>query len=602
MSSLQIGVDLTLGDDHVAQNINLTSHGGFVFVPVDSGNVTITNSTGALGLVTVDLNINSTAALDVSLNGGNGNNSLVFEGFDASTGLLSQPTNWTISGFSNNDASAVEGVAGFGLALGLVSSSSNLSGGAQTAALIAANNSLYHNETGKTLIGSHGSDLLVGGHGNDSLVSTSGHDTLIGNGGNDTFVIMPATGTHSDTIDMLGGHTYGSNAAGTTFTSVADTGATIDISNFGDFRLAFAGFERDSAGDLVAVLAQDAGGGTVTVEGYYGQAAATGALLIGQDTVNNGNGNDQATFALASTANGHTITVGSGVLDTNNYLLVGTTIGGDVLTANASDANFYFGGGHGDTFTDSVGHGKATFSLYDSIAGTTDGLLVDLSHNGTGDLVYDLSGTLATSLAGSVGSLTSSGLHAFESANLGTANLLATMNGIEQVTGTAGNDIFIGPASGSHFVQFQGDGGNNTYVNLDPGVDMVGVRYDSAPMLTARDANGNVVFEGGVVVNLDGAAHSFGGGSGVTIAADHAFNGWGGTDTFIGNISDIVGSANNDIVWAARRGSPTPTRAATIRSSVPSTPITRSTIPRIPAAPLAAPAPPPWPRKACAST
>ncbi len=509
-SSVVVDVDLVVmgAGSHA---ISLNGHGGFIDILTydgsnNTGNVSVDG--GSLtDLVTVELSLNSTGTNVLTSSAASGQ-SLIVTGFETNPTatplvLATAFSNLSYSAaYTNIDASGVYSPNGIGLDIGSAA-----------------------NTSGETIVGSHGGDILRGGTGNDTLVSTSGISTLIGGGGNDTFVIMPTAGTaHTDHISLNG-----------------STG-TVDLSNFGDVNVAITGFARGNNGDLIAYLSQAAGGGTIDIAGYYAQAHT----LIGQDTVGNGGGT--ATFVLGTS-------VLTGTADLNNYILVGDATH-TALTAQPSGANFYWGGGT-ETFSDTGGHGKADFSLYDTLTSTSSGLLVDLS--GTTGSVYQLNSTDASSLHSTTGTLTlsnltSASLHTFEtSGHVGTT--VATMAGMNHVNGSAGNDIFIGPASnsGGEGAQFQGNGGNDTYVDLQPGNGSVNVSYENAPMLSSKDSTGSVVFEGGVVVNLDNTAHSFGGGLGVTIAAGHALNGWGGTDTLIG-ITNVTGSANNDIIWGGTSG------------------------------------------------
>ncbi len=544
-----VAFDLSLSDD-ATHDIQLGTAGGFVYIPVNTGNVTLAGGSDANPL-TVDLSINSAA--HISLTGGGSNNMLILTGVDKTAGQAGSFGNLSETGFSNIDASGVYVTkAGSGLLLGV---------DAGTPTNIEA---AYASRTATTLIGSQGSDVLVGGGADDLLTSTSGHDTMIGDGGNDTFVLQSGPVGHSDVIDVVGGLSWDPGSlASTSFVSVRDTSATIDLSNFGDVGMAVTGFARGTTGDLIAYMSQAAGGGTIDVKGYYNQTTTAlnpAVTLIGQDTVGNGGG--QATFVLGTTAG----SAGTKSIDGDDYLLVGFS--GATLTAYSNGGStFYYGGGSGATaekFTDASGEGSANFALASLATGT--GILVDMTNaaaSTTSDLVYQITGgesaalsSLLTYISGEDPNLSTAAasLLGIENA-LGTSNKLATMSGFTAVEGTPNNDVFIGPATGddNSSVGFQGNGGNDTYININPASVQLEVSYANAPLMTLKDTNGNVEFQGGVVVNLDVISHSFGALGSLSIASDRAYDGWGGTDTLIG-INQIQGTSNNDLVWGGPQG------------------------------------------------
>ncbi len=530
-----IAADLFLTGGGATHNINLGTGGGFVDIPVDTGNVSVTNSGNAP--VTVALDIDTTASLHLSADSNYGANELVLSGYDSLGGTLNMdaatialPHAGTLvtSGFASVDASGVSGAAGFGMILGNPATTYNV-----------------------TIVGSQGTDTLFGGSADDTLVATSGHGTIVADGNSlaaaatDQIILMPSQSACSETIDVVGGYTY--NVGGGNFTSSLVAHPTLDFSNFGNVDEGLEGAVHAANGDLVFYLADAAGGGTVDFEGYFSKGGAT---LVGQDTLQGGLNEFAQTSNLA--ANQITFALGATVTSTLGIYDIVASSTATQLLSSYHNTQFFMGGGVSVGVTDNAGQGRVDFSMYGaSFHGTevltnSTGILADFSSYsiGTGQGIVDqLSASDYGVLAGAT-SLLNLGTIAHATVET-TAVLDASLLGIEEVRGTADNDIFIGPslASTISFQQygFAGLGGNNIYVNTDATANLIEIDYGASP--------------GDIYINLSGSAQSAGT---LSIASHTGYNGWGGIDTFIGGsgvLPNIIDAPQgNAVVWGSSQG------------------------------------------------
>jgi Ca2+-binding RTX toxin-like protein/GH24 family phage-related lysozyme (muramidase) len=267
------------------------------------------------------------------------------------------------------------------------------------------------------LVGSAGADVLEGGAGDDVLAGGGGADALIGGAG---FDLADYSAFSADvTVDLAAGTGFGGNAEGDVLTGIEDV--------------------RGSA--FADRLTGDAGGNALY--GGAGDDLLTGGA--GADWLQGGRGSDTADYSAASGAvaidlaagTGHGAeaegdrlreierVLGSAYADT----LVGSS-GADVLLGQGGDDTL-IGGGGADVLEGGVGFDLADYS------GSSAGVRVDLAA-GTG-LGGDAEGDVLSGIEDLRGS-------AFDDVLTGDAggNLLAGDAGDDRLAGGAGADLLSG--------------------------------------------------------------------------------------------------------------------------------------------------------------
>jgi Ca2+-binding RTX toxin-like protein len=453
------------------------------------------------------------------------------------------------------------------------------------------NDFLYGGTGGSTFDGGAGDDRLYGGSGNDTFKGSAGNDTFKGGGGVDTYDASDATESLVTTAlvgILLVASSDGYGATGETLFDISNIigGAHDDTIEGTNGTNVLAGgdgsdtltYENATAGVTVSLAltsAQNTGGaGTDTVSGFENLtgsafndtltgdananilAGGAGADLLvgaaGNDTLNGQDGNDTLRAgAGANLLDGGTGTDTADYSDHTsavnailNYLGIAVGIhstGTDVYTFGTIE-NLTGGSAH-DTLTGDNGSNVLTGNAGDdTLAGQGGddtlygGLGNDRLDGGAGiDYLYGGDGSDTATYANASAAVTaslpiglvigSSLLHALDGIeNLtgsafndmltgdANANILAGGAGADLLVGAAGNDTLNGQDGND---TLDGGSGNNT---LDGGAGSDTVLYSSAP--------------GGVIANLDSG----------TVAG---WNGYGGTDTLIG-IENLTGSEFND--------------------------------------------------------
>ncbi len=372
--------------------------------------------------------------------------------------------------------------------------------------------------------------VLDGGEGNDFLQGTLGNDTIAGGAGNDTASFATA---------------FSNTAAGVTV-DLAQQGMAQDTGAAGIDTL--TGIENLVGSAYNDILLGDAGANVIEGGG-------------GNDTLVGGAGDDTASYAGA--AAGVTVSLAlqgqaqfTGVTGTDTLSgfqnLLGSAFN-DTLTGDAGE----------NTLTG--GAGDDTLATGGNVAGT-----VDLLDGGTGSDTVSFAayttGVTAT-LRGSTDGIAAIG---------GAA--IASLRGIENLTGGTGNDTLTGDAganviegglgddtldggAGNDTVAFTGatavtidlsiQTAQNTGAGNDTIVNFENVRTGSGNDTVTGDANDNIFFEGGGNDTYNGGAGSdtvdysrVNGSVTVNLNTTTAQNtvGTGGTDT-ITNVENIVGAA-----------------------------------------------------------
>jgi Ca2+-binding RTX toxin-like protein len=457
----------------------------------------------------------------------------------------------------------------------------NLSTAAQTLSGVAVNASagVQGDAQGDTyvniqnVIGSAFDDLLMagsaggklqGGAGNDSLFAGAGADVFDGGVGSDTVIYTGSTAAVS--INLSTNAASGGWAAGDSFTSIEN----LTGSNFADVL----------TGNSLANIIQG-GNGNDVIEG-----------LGGADTLDGGAGTD--TVSYATSAAGVTVSLAlataqvsagdaSGDILSNFENLTGSayddTLTGDananVLTGGAGD-DVLQGGAGADTLDG--GSGSDTASYAASAAGVTVDLRLTGAQSSTGDangdilisienvtgsaLADTLTGNASDNrLSGGAGDDLLAGLGGADvldggdgvdtadysaSADAVTINLTLgtgaggdaqgdTLRNIENVTGSAFDDILTGDANANTLL---GGDGDDTLAGLG-GADIL----DGGAGSNTVDYSASAA---GVTVNLSAT-------NGAYAAAGAGVGGDADGDT-LSNIQNLVGSAYGDYIYASTSG------------------------------------------------
>lgn len=521
-------------DDLTAVNRTFTidpSHTGNHQVRIaraGTGTVIDSNGTNAFEKVTFT---NPTGSLTV--NTGNGNNSITVEALDAAFAA-----SFTLNSEGGNDVIDASGL-GRGLVINAGAGGDIVTGtgfadtitGGQGADIInggAGNDDLRGNDAGAdddagdSISGGSGADTLRGDGGNDSLSGEQGDDSIVGGTGNDTLsggdggdTISGGDGTDSisggDGTDSLLGDAGNDTLAGDAGADTLDGGADNDqVSGGTENDTVRGGAGNDS-------LSGDAGNDLV--EG--GDDNDTLAGGEGTDVLNGGTGTDRisetGTGSQSMTLTNTTLVVGG---QTDQHTLVEQFIltGGD--QSNVIDASTYssgsvtiFGGDGNDTITGGQGN--------DSLDG------------GAGPDVIN----------GSTGNDTISG-------GQGNDNLSGGV-GDDSLVGGSGQDTLDG-GSGNDFLR--GEAGNDS---LRGGINNDTIfGGDGADAIEGEDGN-DLVFGGDNLATGGDLADVINGGSGNdTLEGDlgaDTIRGGDGDDNIVGDedSDDLDGEAGNDALLGA---------------------------------------------------
>ena len=350
---------------------------------------------------------------------------------------------------------------------GLAAGGSTLDGGAGNDTLTAAGGN-------NTLIGGTGNDTMTAGGDNNIFVGGAGNDTMTGTGGLNNTVDYSASGS-AVTVDLFntdGTGTSGGDAANDVLSGIQN----VKGSAFADTFVGNAAtnvFTGNGGIDTVSYVHSNATVIASLLAGVGGTAGdATGDVYNGITNLTGGSGDDTLTGLLAG---GSTLTGNAG-----NDILIGS--GGN---------NLFIGGAGGDTMTGTGANNRASY------AGTNNGVTVDLFYT-------DGTGTFGNDAAGD------------------------KLSGIQNLTGTGGNDTFVLNEVANDIV---GNGG----------VDTVSYAHEVVGTDITIDLSGTAANDGATGTGTFGAADTFhniqnaiGGGGHDTFfagAAANFFDGGSGTET-----------------------------------------------------------------------
>jgi serralysin len=330
---------------------------------------------------------------------------------------------------------------------------------APTVPLTATGSELNGDAGADRLEGSSGIDTLNGGADDDTLIGAGGNDVLNGGAGTDTAVF---TGNRSAyTISTSNGVTTISGADGT------DTLTNVEQLQFADGLRDINGNTIVGGGPINGTSGNDTLSGTTagdTINGDAGDDVITG--LSGNDTIDGGDGADTAVFSgtiatsTVSTTNGVTTVTGPDGTDTltgierlqfaDGTLIVGAGggqyfggTGANDVTSGTAFADELFGQGGDDTLNANGGNdlvnggaGNDTLSGNDGDDRLIGGAGNDTLIGGAGIDTADYS-----SAAAGVTAQLNTGV-ASNDGDGGTD----TFSGIENLTGSAFNDVLLGDA------------------------------------------------------------------------------------------------------------------------------------------------------------
>jgi len=421
-----------------------------------------------------------------TLNGGNGVDSVSFAGATSAVNVnFATNTITGGAGIGSDTLSSIEGAIGTNF-----------------------NDSLTGNAGANNFNGSGGNDTINGGDGDDMIEGGTGNDTLAGGNGVDTLTYASATARVVVNLSTVAGQ--------------STLGAGTDT---------ISGFEN-----LIGTAFNDTLSGTATanvIAGGLGLDLING--LGGNDTLLGGDGND----TLQGGDGDDSIDGGAGATDIASYAAAATGVTISLLAVGAQAT----GGAGSDTLT---GFEGLLGSAFDDIL-TGDANANSLT-GGTGN--DTISGDLGSDFIDG-----GSGLDTLDYSLLGagiTLNLISqsaqntggagidTVRGIENVIGTAYNDVITGNEFGNVFTGGNGDdtlvgGLGNDTLNGGAGID------------TANYATATA----GVKVNLTilTAQSTVGAGSD-TLSGIENLNGTGFDDQFTGDgaNNNLVGNGGNDIL------------------------------------------------------
>lgn len=427
----------------------------------------------------------------------------------------------------------------------------------------SGNDFLVGSAAAENLSGGAGDDMVAGGGGDDTLTAGAGYDLLLGGFGNDIYRVA-AGGiaeiydvSGADTLDMSGdslvsGYWQGGSNLSLTFGSGAqvyiygqgNAGSRIETITLASGTYSLASGPSGSAGNDILLPAYG-----VSMQSLYG------------------NGGDDVLLARGATGS-----VGLNGGDGNDILVGGAY--SDTLIGGTGDDTLRGGGGNdtldGGTGTDAASYTDAASPVIVNLGTTTFSNGSDTVAGGT---ARDGQGGIDT-------------LYGIEdvSGSAGNDTLIGSDTQDNWFWGGAGNDSIIGGASGYDGLSFKGATGS-VIADLDTGIIQDGMggtdtvsgiekikggayddtlRGSSSGDDTLRGMQGNDVLDGrggydaasyryedgGAIVNLGSTAVTV---NGTTVAAGTARDGWGGTDTLI-DIENVEGSAYDDWILASGTG------------------------------------------------
>jgi len=441
-----------------------------------SGNDTITNLENLVGSAFADVLTGNTGANVID---GGGGEDLINGGIGSAAD--------TLAGGAGIDtvtyASAASRVI---VNLGLTSAQNTLGAGIDT---LSGFENLIGSAYNDTLTGTAGANRIEGGLGNDALNGLAGNDVLVGGDGNDTLT----SGAGDDSID---------GGAGTDIANYADATAGVTVS-------------------LLVSTAQNTGGaGTDTLTGIEGLlGSAFNDTLIGttgDNSLSGGLGSDLIRGDLGNDS----IDGGSGI-DTLDYSLVGAGVTVNLVSQSVQNT------------------GGAGFDRIINIENVIGTAFADvLTGNMFGNVLTGGAGIDTASYANAATGVRVNLTVTTAQSTLGAGS--DTLVGIENLTGSAFDDLFTGDAGNNVLT---GNAGNDTLIG--------GLGDDTLSGGAGSDTASYAGATTGITVNLSQTVAQNTIGAGIdTLASIENLIGSALADTLTGNaqLNIITGGNGDDLI------------------------------------------------------
>jgi len=409
------------------------------------------------------------------------------------------------------------------------------------------------------LIGSAHSDSLVGDQNSNTIIGGDGDDTISGGGYADTGNDVLDGGDGNDTIDGDGGNDviYGGNGNDTLYGGVyaleADGNDTI-YGGAGDDIIYSAGLDGKNTGNCLL----DGGAGDDVLYGDDGFTTASYADATGGVVVNLGIETAQAVGGGAGT---DTLVAINGLIGSSfNDVLIGST-GNNTLSGG--DGDDVLNGGAGDDVLDG-GTGVDTASY----AGSTGGVTVSLAITGA----QNVGGGAGTDTLISIENLEGSAFDDILTGDGSANTFILTDGGNDAVNGGDGNDTIV--AGGTLNASDKIDGGTGTDTLTLAGDYSAGVTFSSTTMvnveamtlagghtykLALNDANVALGQTLTVDASALGASNALIFDGSAETDGKFSISGGAGADTITTGAGDdiVTASAGNDVIDVSKGGNDT---------------------------------------------
>lgn len=382
------------------------------------------------------------------------------------------------------------------------------------------------------IAGDSADNTLYGGAGNDVLSGAGGDDTLYGGEGNDLLKASSSSGLHQ----YYGGDANGASGQDTVSYEGFTTGVRVDltaldgntngdvgsIERFYDITNLIGGTQNDSLTGNALANTLTGGAGNDTLSGQEGADTLLGGdgddTLIGgagADTLNGGAGTDTVSYANATVNSVTLVGVKVDFVANSGRVLADTDAKGDTFESiekvigTAGKDTFYANG--------------ATMS-FDGAGNTDEVSYISVTSSNTQGVKVSLDGSLT-----------------------GTWDTTQTFTNIENLTGTAKDDILAGNSAANVLSGGVGDdilvasvGGNDT---LDGGASATGGIGDTASYALFT-ANVNADLVRGTA--LSGAQSD-------TLTSIENLTGGTGNDSLFGNTAAniLIGGGGNDTIYGS---------------------------------------------------
>jgi len=456
--------DATAGDDLVVgvvatRAVNTTADS----MTVNLGSSTATSGSNQLAVGTagagVILNVTLANEESITLNSLGGSSGTNFIGTLTDTAATAVTATGaralSIGAFTSTvvktiDASAM--TAAFIMGTNAGQATSTITGG--TGADTLTGGTLADNIVGGTgndsISGGAGADVITGDAGNDTIVGQGGIDNLSGGAGNDTFLVALAA-----------------DFAGLTTAETVSGGEGNDNLSFSETATAITIAATDLLGinsvETITINGTSAAGSVTLTDAVYTANGATTLAIVDGDLVQG-----------ALTVNASALTSANSVQITANTVTAAPAVIADSLVGGAGNDTFFFAGTNGLNSTDTVTGGAGTDTISLSAAAAvvanltgvtlvesivTTGSAADVSITVGADTVISTTGTLTTNasslVAGGSIELTYDG------------QLVTTVTKIQNVTGSAGDDVIAGGSGNDIIVGGDGNDGIVGGVGID---------------------------------------------------------------------------------------------------------------------------------------